>query len=73
MKKYTVQRPAIIWLETEVQAENLAQALDAAGADFESGNYFELDGTWEIDYSRYWVQNPEGVVFTEGHAPFADN
>lgn len=69
MKKYTVQRPAIVWLETEVQAENLSEALHAAGADFESGNYFELDGTWEIDYSRYWVQTHDGLVFTESHAP----
>jgi hypothetical protein len=69
MKKYTVQRPMITWIETEVQAENLAEALETAQDDFDSGNYFELVETWEIDYSRHWVQTHDGLIFTESHAP----
>ena len=67
--KYTVQRPQIVWIETTVQTENknLFEALRLADEDFESGNYFTLDNTWENDYTRYWVQDQNGNVFTETH------
>lgn len=74
--KYTVQRPQIVWIETTVQTENknLFEALRLADEDFESGNYFTLDNTWENDYARYWVQDENGNVFTETHhsAPAAN-
>jgi hypothetical protein len=58
--KYTVQRPAIIWIETEVEAEDLDQALELADTKFQKGDYVEMDGTWEIDYERFWVQDESG-------------
>jgi hypothetical protein len=65
--KYTVQRPQIVWIETEVIAPHLSEALRLADEDFESGNYFTLDTTWENDYNRYWVQDENGNQFTETH------
>jgi hypothetical protein len=65
--KYTVQRPQIVWIETEVHAPHLSEALRLADEDFESGNYFTLDTTWENDYNRYWVQDENGNQFTETH------
>jgi hypothetical protein len=67
--KYTVQRPQIVWIETEVHAPHLSEALRLADEDFESGNYFTLDATWENDYARYWVQDENGIQFTETHHP----
>jgi len=67
--KYTVQRPAVIWLETVVEASGMGEALALASTDFENGDYLEIDGTWEIDFDRYWVQTHDGLVFTESHAP----
>jgi hypothetical protein len=58
--KYTVQRPAIIWIETVVEAEDLDQALELADTKFQKGDYVEMDGTWEIDYERFWVQDESG-------------
>jgi hypothetical protein len=58
--KYTVQRPAIIWIETVVEAEDLDQALELADTKFQKGDYLEIDGTWEIDYERFWVQDESG-------------
>jgi hypothetical protein len=59
--KYTVQRPAIIWIETVVAAENLDQALELADTKFQKGDYLEMEGTWEIDYGRFWVQDESGT------------
>jgi hypothetical protein len=58
--KYTVQRPAIIWIETVVEAEDLDQALELADTKFQKGDYLEIEGTWEIDYGRFWVQDEFG-------------
>jgi len=58
--KYTVQRPAIIWIETVVEAEDLDQALELADTKFQKGDYLEMEGTWEIDYGRFWVQDESG-------------
>ena len=59
--KYTVQRPAIIWIETVVEAEDLDQALELADTKFQKGDYLEMEGTWEIDYGRFWVQDESGI------------
>jgi hypothetical protein len=58
--KYTVQRPAIIWIETVVEAEDVDQALELADTKFQKGDYLEMEGTWEIDYGRFWVQDESG-------------
>ena len=71
--KYTVQRPQIVWIETEVNAPNLSEALRLADEDFESGNYFTLDATWENDYTRYWVQDVNGLEYTQQHSPAPTN
>jgi hypothetical protein len=59
--KYTVQRPAIIWIETVVEAEDLDQALELADTKFQKGDYLEMEGTWEIDYERFWTQDESGI------------
>jgi hypothetical protein len=58
--KYTVQRPAIIWIETVVEAEDLDEALELSDTKFQKGDYLEIDGTWEIDYERFWSQDESG-------------
>lgn len=68
--KYTVQRPAIIWVETIVEdAASLEDALLFADEQLKQGDYIEIEGTWEIDQNRHWIQTHDGLVFTESHAP----
>lgn len=68
--KYTVQRPAVIWLETVVEdAASLEDALLFADEQLSQGDYIEIEGTWEIDHNRYWIQTHDGLVFTESFAP----
>jgi hypothetical protein len=69
LKTYRVQRPSVVWVETEVQANNLDEALDIAESNFKNGNLTELDDTWEIDWSRHWIETHDGLVFTESFAP----
>jgi hypothetical protein len=65
MKKYTVQRPMVEWVETVVQAESLEQALEKADKDFENGDYISVEMTFDIDFDRYWVQDEDGNRWTE--------
>lgn len=68
--RYTVQKPAVIWLETIVEdAASLEDALLFADEQLAQGDCIEIEGTWEIDRNRYWVQTHDGLVFTESHAP----
>ena len=58
--KYTIQRPVISWIETVVEAEDLDEAFELADTKFQKGDYLEIDGTWEIDYERFWSQDESG-------------
>jgi hypothetical protein len=58
--KYTIQRPVITWIETVVEAEDLDEALELSDTKFQKGDYLEIDGTWEIDYERFWSQDESG-------------
>lgn len=59
--RYTIQRPATIWIETIVEdSATLEDALTMADEHFEQGDYIELQGTWDIDDSRYWTQDQNG-------------
>jgi hypothetical protein len=58
--KYTIQRPVITWIETVVEAEDLEEALELADTDFQKGDYVEIEGSWEIDYERFWSQDESG-------------
>ena len=69
LNTYRVQRPSVVWVETEVKANNLDEALDIAESNFKNGDLIELDDTWEIDWSRHWIETHDGLVFTESHAP----
>jgi hypothetical protein len=60
--KYTIQRPATIWLEAVVEAEHIDQAIELADKDFNDGNYVEMIQTWGIDFDQYWIQNQDGGV-----------
>jgi hypothetical protein len=62
--RYTIQRPATIWLETVVEAEDINLAIELADKDFNSGDYVEMIQTWDIDFERYWIQNATGAVIT---------
>lgn len=58
--RYTIQRPATIWIETVVEADNLDEAIDLADEDFNSGDYVEMIQTWDIDFDRIWTQDQTG-------------
>jgi hypothetical protein len=60
---YTVQRPVVIWIETQVEAEDHNEALELADTKFQKGDYVEIEMTWEIDYERYWIQDESGKEF----------
>lgn len=61
--KYTIQRPLTVWVEVVVdEADNLQEALEQADEMFRDGDYIELDGTFSIDYDRYWTQDELGKV-----------
>jgi len=62
MKKYTVQRPLTVWVETVVRAGSPDHALDLADEDFRAGEYTELHGTFDINYDKHWLQNEDGEV-----------
>ena len=63
--RYTIQRPATIWLETVVEADNIDEATELADKDFNSGEYVEMIQTWDIDFERYWIQNALGATITK--------
>ena len=58
--RYTIQRPATIWLETVVEADGIDQAIELADKDFNSGDYVEMIQTWDIDFNRLWTQDEIG-------------
>jgi len=60
MKEYRVQRPSTIWIQTTVEAESFEEALELADEQFESGEYRELEDTFDIDYDRYWIEDEDG-------------
>jgi hypothetical protein len=63
MPKYTIQRPLTVWVETIVEDfDTLEDALEVADENFKNGDYIELDGTFSIDYDRYWSQDSTGEV-----------
>jgi hypothetical protein len=55
--EYKVQRPSRVWIETTVEAEDFDEALELADKAYSNGDFEELDGTWEIDYDRYWIED----------------
>jgi hypothetical protein len=63
-KTWRVQRPAIVWIETEVKAETLEHALDIADEQFTKGEYSEDLDSSEIDWSRYWVEDENEETHT---------
>jgi PII-like signaling protein len=61
--KYTIQRPLTVWVEVVVdEADNLEEALEKADEMFKDGDYIELDGTFDINYDKYWSQDELGKV-----------
>jgi hypothetical protein len=61
--KYTIQRPLTVWVETVVEDfETLEDALEVADENFKNGDYIELDGTFDINYDKYWSQDETGAV-----------
>lgn len=61
--KYTIQRPLTVWVEVVVdEADSLEEALEQADVMFNDGDYIELDGTFDINYDKYWSQDELGAV-----------
>jgi hypothetical protein len=58
--RYTIQRPATIWLETVVEADGIDEAIELADKDFNSGDYVEMIQTWDIDFDRFFTQDEKG-------------
>jgi hypothetical protein len=60
--KYKIQRPSTVWVETTVEAENFDQALELADKRISSGEFEELDDTWETNWDRYWIEDETGEI-----------
>ena len=58
--EYRVQRPTTVWIETTVEAEDFDQALEIADKEFRSGDFSEVDDTWETNWDRYWIEDESG-------------
>ena len=58
--EYKVQRPTTVWIETTVEAEDFDQALELADKRLGSGEFEELDETWETNWDRYWIEDETG-------------
>ena len=58
--EYRVQRPTTVWIETTVEAEDFDQALELADKKLGSGEFEELDETWETNWDRYWIEDETG-------------
>jgi hypothetical protein len=58
--EYRVQRPTTVWIETTVEAEDFDQALELADKRISSGEFEELDDTWETNWDRYWIEDETG-------------
>jgi hypothetical protein len=58
--EYRVQRPSSVWIETVVEADSFEQALELADEQFGSGDFSELDTTWEIHYDRHYIADETG-------------
>ena len=58
--EYRVQRPMTVWIETIVEADSFDEALGLADDDFYSGDFRELDETFDIDYDRFWIEDENG-------------
>ena len=60
--RYTVQRPTTVWIEVSVEADSEQEAMDMADELFDSGDYQTLDQTYDINYSKFWIQDEDGGV-----------
>lgn len=58
--EYRVQRPSTVWVETIVEADSFEEALELANDDFYSGDFRELDDTFDMDYDRFWIEDENG-------------
>lgn len=58
--EYRVQRPSTSWIETIVEADSFTEALEVADDNFYSGDFRELDDTFEVDYDRHWIEDEHG-------------
>ena len=65
LKEYRVQRPMTVWIETIVEANSFEEALEMSNEDFYSGDYRELNDTFDVDYDRYWIEDEDGEVKEE--------
>ena len=63
--EYRVQRPMTVWIETIVEADSFDEALALSNDDFYSGDFRELDETFDIDYDRFWIEDENGEVKEE--------
>jgi hypothetical protein len=61
-KTYTIQRPQTVWIECQVEAYNIDEALEVADSLFRRGEYSVLDATVETNYETYWSQDDKGEV-----------
>jgi hypothetical protein len=60
MRDYRVQRPSTVWIETRVEANSFEEALELADEDFYSGDYEQVDDTFDVDYDRHWIEDEDG-------------
>ena len=63
MREWRVQRPARIWVEVKVEADNLEDALELADKEISSGNFVEVDESWEVNWDEFWAKDDKGENF----------
>lgn len=63
--EYRVQRPTSVWIETKVEAGSFEEAIELADEQFQSGDFDEIDDTWETDWDRYWAEDENGETKEE--------
>lgn len=63
MKDWRIQRPAIMWVETTVQAETLEQALELADERINEGDFIEITEDLDINFDKYWAEDEEGITY----------
>lgn len=58
--EYRVQRPTSVWVETKVEADSFEEAIELADEKFQSGDFDEVDDTWETNWDRHWAEDENG-------------
>ena len=57
--EYRIQQCASMWVETNIEADTLEQALEKAESEMMTGGYRELYDTFELS-GNWWAEDKNG-------------